>query len=108
MISNALLSTLKMMLKRHAQSTRQSAYALITLMLCVVSVASYAASPQDIRFAGKGNSLLGGSYHIYNVRCSDGSKRVISAWNKRKKWCIGKKKKGCTNDQLTTAKRVCK
>jgi len=80
----------------------------IAIGLYTCSLSSFAASPQDIRFAGKGNSLLGGAYHIYKVRCSDGSKRVISAWNNRKKWCAGKKKNKCTNDQLATAKRVCK
>jgi hypothetical protein len=81
---------------------------LVAVSLYTCSHISFAASPQDIRFSGKGNSLLGGAYHIYKVRCSDGSKRTISAWNDRKKWCAGNKKNQCTNDQLTTAKKVCK
>jgi hypothetical protein len=73
-----------------------------------LSLSVFAASPKDINYAGKGSSFGGGKYYIYSVRCSDGSKKVISAWDKRQKWCVGKKKKNCSKDQLQAAKEACK
>lgn len=68
----------------------------------------WAANVKDINYASKANALLGGGqYYIYHVRCSDGKKKVISGWDNRKKWCLGKSKKKCSNDQLQTAKQAC-
>ena len=82
---------------------------LITLACAVLSISmgAFAATPKDINYASKKKAFGGGTYYIYNVRCSDGSKRTISAWDKRKKWCVGKSKKNCSNDQLKTAKKAC-
>ena len=81
-------------------------YALGCSVFCV-SLTSFAASPKDINYAGKGSSFGGGKYYIYNVRCSDGSTKVISAWDERKEWCVGKKRQNCSNDQLQAAKKAC-
>lgn len=80
---------------------------LVVYMGIGISVNAFAATPKDINYTSKAKSFGGGTYYIYNVRCSDGSKKVISAWDKRKKWCVGKSKKHCSNDQLKTAKRAC-
>lgn len=69
----------------------------------------YAATPTDIKYASKGSAMLGGDYLKYTVVCSDGKKREITAWDNRKKWCVGTSKSGdCSNDQLKTAKQACK
>lgn len=68
---------------------------------------SYASQPTDINYCARGKTALGVRYSTYTVRCSDGKKREITAWNKRKKWCVGKSSK-CTNDQLKAAKLACK
>jgi hypothetical protein len=74
-------------------------------MLC--SAAAFAGSPKDIKYASKESNVLGGEYYIYNVLCSDGKTRKISAWDKRKEWCAGTKRSNCSNDQLKAAKQVC-
>jgi len=64
---------------------------------------TWAASPTDIQYASKS-----GDTRVYNVRCSDGQKTQISSWDDRKTWCVGTRKKNCSNDQLKTAKEACK
>ncbi|MCP4700845.1 MAG: hypothetical protein GY862_28925 [Gammaproteobacteria bacterium] len=74
----------------------------------LVSAHTFAAQPTDINYCAKGKS---GSekYSIYTVRCSDGSKREITAWNNRKKWCVGNaSKRNCSGNQLTSAKKACR
>lgn len=86
---------------------KKALYLAACAAICA-SLTVSAATPKDINYAGKGSSFGGGKYYIYSVRCSDGSKRVISAWDNRKKWCVGKKKKNCSKDQLQAAKKACK
>lgn len=65
-----------------------------------------AAQPTDINYCAKGKTALGTVYSTYNVRCSDGKKREITAWDNRKKWCVGTSS-NCTSDQLKTAQHAC-
>lgn len=65
-----------------------------------------AATPTDINYCSKGTTAFGTKYSTYTVRCSDGGKREITAWDDRKKWCVGKTD-DCTNDQLKAAKKAC-
>jgi hypothetical protein len=81
-------------------------YPLICIALGM-SMTAWAATPKDINYASKGTAFGGGKYYIYNVRCSDGSKKTISAWDERKTWCVGNSKKNCSNDQLQAAKEAC-
>ncbi|MCP4700846.1 MAG: hypothetical protein GY862_28930 [Gammaproteobacteria bacterium] len=83
-------------------------YAVLCVMLLGSVDMAFAARVKDIQRGAKKKTMFGEKYQIYRVRCSDGSKRTISAWNKRKKWCLGKSKKKCSNDQLKTAKSACK
>ncbi len=66
--------------------------------------------PVDIRFKGSSNDFLGKEPFLYKVRCSNNYKRNIYAFEHRKKWCTNKDKyKGkCFDDQLKSAKWVCK
>lgn len=73
----------------------------------LVTGLSWAAEPKDITFKGKANKLIGGDYMEYTVHCSDGTSRTITAWDNRKKWCVGTGNE-CTNDQLKAAKMACK
>lgn len=66
----------------------------------------WSAEPRDITYKGKGSKLMKGRYFEYLVHCSDGKTRSITAWDKRKKWCV-KKSGECTNDQLKAAKMAC-
>jgi hypothetical protein len=65
-------------------------------------------TPTNIQYCKKGSTWSGKKYTTYTVRCSDGTKRLISAWNKRKKWCVGEKQSKCTKSQLAAAKRACR
>lgn len=67
---------------------------------------SFAAEPKNITYKSKGKSLLSGEYYEYQVHCKDGKTRTITAWDQKKKWCVGDSNK-CTNDQLKTAKMAC-
>jgi hypothetical protein len=69
-----------------------------------------AAQPDKINFAYKVAPLLGGpSYRIYIVRCSDGTKKELTSWDKTKKWCIGKEsEKSCSDSQMKAATTACK
>jgi len=80
-------------------------YAIVTAS-AMISVSVLASQPTDINYSSKGTTALGIEYSTYTVKCSDGSKRKITSWDKRKKWCIGTSRK-CTNDQLRTAKQAC-
>lgn len=74
----------------------------------IFSLPAFSATPTDINYCSKGKTFTGSRYSIYTVRCSNGSKREITAWNKRKKWCVGNaSKKNCSNDQLKAAKKAC-
>jgi len=67
----------------------------------------WAATPTDINYCARGTTALGAKYSTYTVRCSDGKKREITSWNRRKKWCVGTSRR-CTNDQLSAAKKACR
>jgi len=82
-------------------------FVTVVCLVLGMHVNAYAATPTDINYSAKGSTTFGTRYTVYTVRCSDGSKKKISSWNKRKKWCIGRSQRGCTNDQLKTAKKAC-
>ncbi len=65
-------------------------------------------SPTNIRYCPKegGNSWLKGRYTTYKVRCSDGTQRTITHWQKNKQWCVNKTR-NCGRGQLQAAKRAC-
>jgi len=78
------------------------------LGISVIALGSkvFAAQPTDINYCAKGKTALGTPYSTYTVRCSDGKKREITAWDNRKKWCVNTST-NCTTDQLKTAKQAC-
>lgn len=79
---------------------------LVITTLCagmlLTAAPAWSASPTNIQYASKS-----GGAKLYNVRCSNGKKTQISSWDNRKTWCVGKRKKNCSNDQLKTAKSAC-
>jgi len=72
-----------------------------------VFAAGKACTPTNISYCKKSTTILGKKYSTYTVRCSDGTKRTISAWDGRETWCVGEVQKNCTNDQLKAAKKAC-
>ena len=77
-----------------------------TALTLILSGQVWAATPTDINYCARGSTALGAKYSTYTVRCSDGKKREITSWNRRKKWCVGTSRR-CTNDQLSAAKKAC-
>lgn len=65
-------------------------------------------TPTNIQYCKKGSTWAGKKYTTYTVRCSDGTKRIISAWDDRTKWCVGEDQKKCSKSQLAAAKRACR
>lgn len=83
-------------------------YPMLALVLSAFCVVGFAATPLQISFSAKKKSFLSGTYKVYRVRCSDGSKGIISQWKKPKPWCTGTSRKRCYSSQLKAAARVCK
>ena len=82
---------------------------LITSAIFAASSAAFAAKPTSIKYVEDivvENDLI---YSHYVVKCSNGVTADISAWDNRKKWCVGKGgQDDCSKKQIKTAKQVCK
>ncbi|WP_240554821.1 hypothetical protein [Oceanicoccus sagamiensis] len=74
-----------------------------------LSAGAFAAKPTSIKYIEDvvvENDMI---YSHYQVKCSNGSTADISAWDNRKKWCVGKGGQDvCSKKQIKTAKKVCK
>lgn len=79
------------------------------LISSVIAFSAQAAKPTSIKYIEDivvDNDMI---YSHYSVRCSNGKAADISAWDNRKKWCLGKGGQDvCNKKQIKTAKKVCK
>ncbi len=81
-----------------------SASALLTL-----SLNSVAAKPTSIVFNANGTDAEGTPYASYLVKCSNGKTSPLTAWDNRKKWCVGESSSdNCERKQIKAAKKACK
>jgi hypothetical protein len=82
---------------------------VLTSAVLVASTGAFAAKPTSIQYIEDivlENDLI---YSHYQVKCSNGQTADISAWDNRKKWCVGKGgQDDCSKKQIKTAKQVCK
>ncbi len=82
---------------------------ILTSSVLVASAGAFAAKPTSIQYIEDivlENDLI---YSHYQVKCSNGQTADISAWDNRKKWCVGKGgQDDCSKKQIKTAKQVCK
>lgn len=82
---------------------------LLTAAVMACAGTASAAKPTSIKYIEDvvvENDLI---YSHYVVKCSNGSTADISAWDNRKKWCVGKGgQDDCSKKQIKTAKKVCK
>ncbi|MDX1733671.1 MAG: hypothetical protein R3228_04860 [Halioglobus sp.] len=77
--------------------------------LLAVSAGSFAAKPTSIVFDANGESADGTPYASYTVKCSNGQKAELTAWDKRRKWCVGNADSDiCEKKQIKAAKAACK
>jgi len=60
----------------------------------------------NIQYCDK-KTQLGKEYFRYVVKCSDGKKREITAWEQRTKWCVGVSN-DCYKTQKEAADAACK
>lgn len=82
---------------------------LLTASLLCLSASAFAAKPTSITFEAEGKAPDGQEYASYVVKCSDGSEKPLTAWDSRKKWCVGKmSQEGCEKKQIRAAKNACK
>ena len=77
--------------------------------LVVFSASSLAARPTSIVFDSNSADTDGKSYAKYIVKCSNGKKAKLTAWDNRKKWCVGDASSDvCEKKQINAAKGACK
>lgn len=74
-----------------------------------VSLGALAAKPTSITFESEGKAPDGQEYASYIVKCSDGQEKPLTAWDSRKRWCVGKvSQESCEKKQIRAAKTACK
>lgn len=77
--------------------------------LVACSAAALAAKPTSIVFQANGETEEGTAYSEYLVKCSDGKKVQLTAWDNRRKWCVGgADSTECEKKQIKAAKAACK
>jgi hypothetical protein len=80
-----------------------------TAALIVVSASSFAAKPTSIVFDANAATADGTPYAKYTVKCSNGKKAELTAWDNRSKWCVGDASSQiCEKKQINAAKDACK
>lgn len=80
-----------------------------TTALLLVSVGSFAAKPTSIVFDSNATTSDGKAYANYIVKCSNGKKAELTAWNNRSQWCVGDAtSEKCEKKQINAAKSACK
>jgi hypothetical protein len=77
--------------------------------LAVFSLGSFAAKPTSIVFVANNETADGTPYATYNVKCSNGKKVEVTAWDNRRRWCVGDaSSENCEKKQIKAAKAACK
>jgi hypothetical protein len=76
--------------------------------LLALCSSSFAAKPTSISFEKSGETSEGSTFATYTVKCSNGKRRELTAWDNRRKWCIGAtESQDCENKQIKAAKAAC-
>lgn len=77
--------------------------------LMAASLNALAAKPTSITFESEGSTADGKAYALYSVKCSNGETQPLTAWDNRKRWCVGKvSEESCSPKQIRAAKDACK
>ena len=77
--------------------------------LLSLSAASFAAKPTSIVFEKAGETNEGTAFASYPVKCSNGKRVELTAWDNRRKWCVGDSaSEECQKKQIKAAKAACK
>ena len=77
--------------------------------LLAASSVAMAAKPTSIVFEANGETAEGTPFASYSVKCSNGKKAPMTAWDNRRKWCVGDEASAeCEKKQIKAAKAACK
>lgn len=77
--------------------------------LLTLSLNALASKPTSITFESDGTTADGVEFANYIVKCSNGEKQPLTAWDQRKKWCVGAESlENCHKKQIKAAKKACK
>lgn len=77
--------------------------------LVAFSASSFAAKPTSIVFSENAQNADGTPYANYMVKCSNGKQAELTAWDNRRKWCVGDmNSEDCEKKQIKAAKAACK
>lgn len=83
----------------------------IAFTLMLLSAASQAARPTSIVFDTNAETKDGRPYAQFTVRCNDGRRVPLTAWDDRRMWCIGEiaqpENLSCDKKQISAAKTAC-
>ena len=80
----------------------------VALTCMAFSLNTYAAKPTSITYESDGTTPDGVQFANYIVKCSNGQKQPLTAWDKRKKWCVGRESlENCHKKQIKAAKKAC-
>jgi hypothetical protein len=80
-----------------------------TAALVIFCAHSFAAKPTSIVFESNAATTDGTAYANYTVKCSNGKRADLTAWNNRGKWCVGDASStACEKKQIKAAKNACK
>ena len=90
-------------------TTVQNVTAAIALL--VLCAGSQAARPTSIVFNTNAETEDGRPYAQFTVQCNDGRAVLLTAWDERRKWCIGEVGQNsglsCEKQQISAAKTAC-
>ena len=82
---------------------------VIAAAAVALSASALAAKPTSIVFNANGETSDGTPYATYTVKCSNGQKVELTAWDNRRKWCVGDAtSEQCEKKQIKAAKAACK
>jgi hypothetical protein len=82
---------------------------LIVPTLLLINNSAFADEPISVKYIGDVVVNNNAIYSHYKVICPNQRNVDISAWNNRKKWCLGKGKQNvCTKRQIALIKRACR
>jgi len=88
---------------------KKSLIAVVAGGALALSMSAFAAKPTSITFESEATAPDGQQYSNYVVRCSNGDNQPLTAWDSRKRWCVGKdSQEDCHRKQISAAKQACK
>ncbi len=81
---------------------------LAATALLLICASSHAARPTSIVFETLAETKEGTPYARFSVKCDDGRSVPLTAWDGRRKWCLGDSGSGgCEKRQISAAKTAC-